>query len=73
MPETLHLIQINEQSSPRGCSWLTAPPGGCLLFDKENLDVLVSLDAVVLPFSLTLFLPPTLPLHPLAAGSVRSR
>lgn len=42
--------------SPWGCFWLTAPPEGLLLllFDIENLDMLVSLDPVILPCSHTL-------------------
>lgn len=50
LPETLQLIQINDHGSPWGCSWLTAPPGGPLLFDIENLHGHVSLE----PFSHTL-------------------
>lgn len=39
------------KGSPWGCSWHTASPGGWLLFDIKILDVAMSLDPVVLPFS----------------------
>lgn len=57
----LQLIQTNDRSSPWGCSWVTAPSGDWLLFDKEKRDVLMSFYSVVLSFSRTLFF---LPLPP---------